>query len=146
MPSNNCLDVSHLNKYITKVNNINTPEPWMLKKTVFAFWNRSISFCEWNCIEKLYMSVKAVSLTCSKVENSGGSFPFLRSLVPTEILATPWSGWCRNFPRPFLNWLRDCQSGMSSPLVPAQTRRSQGWREKPKPFPKPFVSLSLFPF
>lgn len=31
MPSNNRLDVSHLNKYITKVNNINIPKPCMVK-------------------------------------------------------------------------------------------------------------------
>lgn len=31
MPSNNRLDVSHLNKHITKVNNINIPKPCMVK-------------------------------------------------------------------------------------------------------------------
>lgn len=31
MPSNNCFDVSHLNKYITKVNNINIPKPCVVK-------------------------------------------------------------------------------------------------------------------
>lgn len=48
MPSNNCFDVSHLNKYITKVNNINIPKPCMVKYNFHGTKTKA-----WRCLYRL---------------------------------------------------------------------------------------------